>query len=280
MKAYKAHRHNFKCRHFQYEVGGTYSIDGNPQICVSGFHACENPIDVIRYYPNIINDRYSEVELSGKIIIDDNKLCASSIKINRELSLEELIDNSVKYMLSCSSADSATNQNYINVASRANTSTVVSSGYHSNAANSGDNSVVATKGDGSNAANSGNFSSIVTTGWCSNAASSGDRSNIVTTGGSSPAVNCGNESRSATTGNYSHSVTVGNHSSSESKGKNSIACSLGEGSVVKSTLGNLLVLIEYDSDDKPIKAISAIVDNVTIMENIRYRCVNGSFVEV
>lgn len=46
MKAYKGFDENLKCRDFQYEIGKEYE-ETNAKLCETGFHACENPIDVL-----------------------------------------------------------------------------------------------------------------------------------------------------------------------------------------------------------------------------------------
>lgn len=45
MKAYKGFRENLTCRDFQYEEGKEYETEV-AKSCVSGFHACEHPLDV------------------------------------------------------------------------------------------------------------------------------------------------------------------------------------------------------------------------------------------
>lgn len=50
MEAYKGFDKDFKCRDFQYEVGRLYTFDGKTSICHAGFHACVEPIDVLRFY--------------------------------------------------------------------------------------------------------------------------------------------------------------------------------------------------------------------------------------
>ena len=48
--AYKAMDKNMMCRGKQYEVGKTYHED-KADCCHAGMHACENPLDVLHYYP-------------------------------------------------------------------------------------------------------------------------------------------------------------------------------------------------------------------------------------
>lgn len=91
IKAYKAFDKDMKCLDFQYEVGKEYDIE-DIELCKKGFHACEIPSDVCYYY-EFVKSRFAEVELSGKIIKSNNdtKICASHIKIIRELSTYEFI---------------------------------------------------------------------------------------------------------------------------------------------------------------------------------------------
>jgi hypothetical protein len=66
IKSFKGFNKDLKCRDFQYEVGKTYKHEGNISVCNSGFHACENPFDVLNYYSDI-DGKYCEVEQSGNI---------------------------------------------------------------------------------------------------------------------------------------------------------------------------------------------------------------------
>ncbi len=66
IKGYKAYDKGLKCRDFQYEVGKEYTHKGELKICNSGFHFCENPLDVLNYY-DLTNCEFTEVEALGKI---------------------------------------------------------------------------------------------------------------------------------------------------------------------------------------------------------------------
>ncbi len=90
IKGFKAFNKDLICREFQYEVGEEYEHDGNVEICESGFHFCENPLDVFNYYP-IIDSRYCEVFGDGTVkpnSNDDTKIACSKIKIGAEISLK------------------------------------------------------------------------------------------------------------------------------------------------------------------------------------------------
>ena len=49
--AYKGFNKNFKYRDIQFDVGKTYEHKGEVSDPKSGFYACENPLDVLKYYP-------------------------------------------------------------------------------------------------------------------------------------------------------------------------------------------------------------------------------------
>lgn len=88
VKAYKGFNKHMQCtpngKIFQYEIGKEYKED-EANLCHCGFHACENPLDVLSYYNNI-DDKFCEVELDK---IDpnrnkDSKICGKKIKIGIE----------------------------------------------------------------------------------------------------------------------------------------------------------------------------------------------------
>ncbi len=92
MKAYKVFNPDWTCNGFQYEIGKTYKIDGEPIICTRGFHACKNVADCFNYYDFDPNNKIAEVELSGTILGEDaDKQCANQIKIVKELTWEQML---------------------------------------------------------------------------------------------------------------------------------------------------------------------------------------------
>ena len=95
---FKGFDKNLKCRYFQYEVGKEYIHDGNIKVCKSGFHACENPMDVFEYYPPN-KARYCEVTGDGKESCDEDgkKTSFEKIKINAEIGLGGIIKAGIKF---------------------------------------------------------------------------------------------------------------------------------------------------------------------------------------
>ena len=97
--AYKAFDANWQCRGFQYEVGKTYTHDGEAVLCESGFHACEAPLDVLNYYP-ITDSKFAQVELGGvsaRKEDGDTKRAGRSIAIKLALSIADLISAQVEW---------------------------------------------------------------------------------------------------------------------------------------------------------------------------------------
>ena len=103
IKGYKGFDKDLKCRDFQYEVGKEYSTD-KAVACNTGFHYCENPMDVLGFYapcgdtgnPN----RFCEVEGSGDFdTSNDDKLCCTRLKVSAEIGLQDLIKAGVKFIL-------------------------------------------------------------------------------------------------------------------------------------------------------------------------------------
>jgi hypothetical protein len=76
--------------HFQYEVGKTYHMNADEiELCQSGFHFCQFPLDVLKYY-NRSGDKYAVVKSEGKIISDDCKSVTNHITIVRLITRKQL----------------------------------------------------------------------------------------------------------------------------------------------------------------------------------------------
>ena len=97
MKCYKGFDKDLKCRDFQYEIGKEYEEE-RAKICDTGFHACENPLDVFGYYAPS-DSRYCEVELDANDQkSDDSKRVGKKISIKAEIGIAGIIKAGVEYI--------------------------------------------------------------------------------------------------------------------------------------------------------------------------------------
>ena len=98
IKTYKGFDKDLRCRGFQYEIGKEYTTQ-NAKACDTGFHACEQPIEVFGYYaPG--TSRYCVVEQSGKLDrgTDDSKVASSHIKIGAEIGIPGIVKAQIEYV--------------------------------------------------------------------------------------------------------------------------------------------------------------------------------------
>ena len=279
--AYKGFNKDLKCRGFQYEVGKDYDLPEDPVLCKSGFHACDNPLDVLRYYPPCgvdgTHNRYCIVEQSGKMGVGDDKTASSHIHISAEIGLDGLIDAGVKSILDAARKSDRTDSN---------------AGDYSAATNTGDRSVATNTGDHSAATNTGYYSVATNTGDCSVATSAGDYSAATNTGYRSVATNTGYLSVATNTGHYSAATNTGNYSVATNTGYCSVAIVTGKESVAivtgvngraKCALGCWLVLTErgeWDGTACPIIGMKAVkVDGKKILPDTFYTLKNGKIVK-
>ena len=65
MQGYKGFDKAFRCRDFQFRIGETVKHEGELSMCVEGFHFCENPLDVLAYYP-FASSRFAAARVSER----------------------------------------------------------------------------------------------------------------------------------------------------------------------------------------------------------------------
>ena len=256
IKAYKGFNDKLQCTPrnnvFQYEVGKEYATDA-AELCESGFHACEFPLDVFRYYAPS-DSRYCEVELDAtdEQRHDGSKRTGKKIKIGAEIGLDGIIKAGVKLILEkAESCDKGTD----------NQSAATNTGDWSAATNTGDRSAATNTGDRSAATNTGDWSAATNTGYQSAATNTGDWSAATNTGDRSAATNTGYQSAASVTG------------------EESVACSLGIEGKAKGAKGCWIVLAEWkDGHRTDVKCF--LVDGEEIRENTFYMLRDGKAVEV
>ena len=146
--AYKAMNKNMQCRGKQYEVGKTYHED-KADCCHAGMHACENPLDVLHYYPLKDSPRFFEVECGGSVdkSEDDSKLACTELTVKGEVNFAGLVKatvnavfNRVKGKEPFSSGDCST------AGSSGNCSTAAATGVYCSAKADGKDSIAVVNG--------------------------------------------------------------------------------------------------------------------------------------
>ena len=243
MKMYKGFDKDLKCRDFQYEIGKTYE-ELTAELCKKGFHACEYPLDVFKYYAPGNMSRYCEVDLdevSGKESDEDSKRCGKKIAVKAEIGIAGLVKAAVDFVME----------------------------------NIKDENKEANTGDYSASTNTGNYSASTNTGY---------RSASTNTGDYSASTNTGYRSASTNTGDYSASTNTGDRSKADVSGKESVAAALGTDSKAKGALGCWIVLAEWGRDEefnwhrKDVQCFK--VDGETVKPNTWYTLKDGCPVEV
>ena len=95
---------------FQYEVGKTYTHDGEVEACASGFHACEMPLDVFTYYKPT-TAKFAVVAAGGQIARHDgkdSKIASATITIQSEIRIPELVTRAVAWIIDRAKGNTAT----------------------------------------------------------------------------------------------------------------------------------------------------------------------------
>ena len=282
IRGYKGFDKNLKCRGFQYEIGKEYSTD-KAVACETGFHYCENPMDVLNFYTPCDDtgnlNRFCEVEGSGDFDkSESDKICCTHLKVKAEIGLQGLIKAGVKFILDRVKWKNNKQSNTGDYSVSTNT------GYRSVATNTGDYSAATNTGYRSVATNTGNYSAATNTGYYSVSTNTGYRSLATNTGNYSAATNTGDYSVSTNTGNYSVAINTGNRSVASVEGKESIVIVTGKDSKAKGSLGCWIILTErgeWDGDTYPILDVKSFkVDGEIIKADTWYTLIDGKAVEV
>ena len=242
--AYKGFDKDLKCLDFQYEIGKEYIHKGDVEPCASGFHACEYPLDVFRYY-NPAGSRFAEVEAAGEIVPHEDKICCEKIKIKTELTLGALIQAAVKFTFA---RVKWTKKNHVENKKEAASAT----GNCGAASATGSFGAASATGSFGAASATGSFGAASATGDCGAASATGD------CGAASATGDCG--AASAT-------------------GKESIACGLGFRCKAKGAKGCWLVIAERDDYGRILLLRTVKVDGKDIKADTWYTLQDGQFVE-
>ena len=281
--AYKAFNTDFTCNGKQYEENTTYEESGN-KICEAGvMHYCENPFDVLDYYP-LVNENgeileFAEVEPLGDVFKQENKSATNKLHIKAKLGLKgfikacidftiektkiEEIENGIENDNGNNSAKIGSSGDYAQIGSSGDYAQIGSSGYYAKIGSSGDYAKIGSSGDYAQIGSSGYYAKIGSSGDYAQIGSSGDSAQIGSSG-------------------YYAKIT--------SKGKHSVVMAAGYQSQAKAKKGSWITLAEWArADDKDKKGFhvwipkcvkTEYVDGERIKEDTFYELVDGEFKEV
>ena len=265
IKGYKGFNKGLICRDKQYAENAVFNED-KAILCERGMHFCENPLNVLKYYPFYNPEtksfsEYAEVEAPEDVTESKgNKSVTKQLKIGSKISFDELIKAGVEFNLSKAKFDK---EKSVATGNRSGASAV---GRYSGASATDD------------------FSGAIATGDFSGAMATGDYSGASAVGGCSGASTTGDFSGAMATGRCSSAMVVGGYSQAMCK-NNSVAVAIGRDSMAKGDIGCYIVLTEVEWNDvtdryEIIDCKCFKVDGEIIKADTFYKLVDGKPVEV
>ena len=248
MKGYKGFSTGLICKGKQYAENTVFEED-KAEICNSGMHFCENPLDVLDYYGFVDNNGefnvFAEVEALDEAKTDDNKkYCTTKLKVGAKLSFAGFVKACIDFVLEKTVCDMP--------AAKINTK---------------EESVISSKTKNAQIGSSGDYAQIGSSGYYAQIGSSGDYAQI------------GSSGDSAQIGSSGDSAQI------NSTGEDSVICCAGHNSTVKAKKGSWITLAEWEYSEEKRRWIpkcvkTAQVDDETIKADTWYKLVNGEFKEV
>jgi hypothetical protein len=307
--AYKAFNPDFTCKGKQYEENTTYEENGN-EICEAGvMHYCENPFDVLDYYP-LVNENgeiseFAEVEPLGKVFKRENKSATNKLHIKAKLGLKGFIKACIDFTLEKTKIeeieDSIENDNgnnfaqigssgdYAQIGSNGYSAQIGSNGYSAQIGSSGNSAQIGSSGDYAQIGSSGNYAQIGSSGNSAQIGSSGNSAQIGSSGDYAQIGSSGNFAQIGSSGDYAQIGSSGDYAKITSKGKHSVVMAAGYQSRAKAKKGSWITLAEWvrtdDEDEKgfciwiPKCVKTEYVDGERIKEDTFYKLVDGEFKE-
>ena len=154
MKGYKAFKKGLICKGKQYSENTIFE-ESEAIICQKGLHFCENPLDVLDYYPLIDENgdfsEFAEVEALDEALTGDNKkYCTKKLKIGAKLSFSGYIKACVKFLIEHTTVEDSAK--------------IGSSGYSAKIGSSGDYAQIGSSGYSAQIGSSGDYAKIGSTG--------------------------------------------------------------------------------------------------------------------
>ena len=269
---YKGFNKDMTCRGFQYEEGKEYE-EPKAEICESGFHSCEYPLDCLRYY-SPSESVCHEVEVGGKVSRpeepEDTKVASTKIKIGAEINIAGIVKAAIEYTTERIKKEKSSDKN---------------------------KGASSATGDYGASSATGDYGASSATGSCGASSATGDYGASSATGDYGASSATGYKGASSATGSCGASSATGYKGASSAGNPTAVAVAWGFNSKAKGVLGSYLVFADWaykgsQSDGEFKRNIAKIdawefkgakmvqVDGKTIKENTWYTIVDGKIVEV
>ena len=291
MKGYKGFNPGLICRGKQYKENTVFEED-RAKICKSGMHFCENPFDVLNYYPLVNEDGsfsdFAEVEALEKAETDDNeKFCTKKLRIGAKLSFGEFVricvDFVIKKTRTGDSAQIGSSGNSAQIGSSGDSARIGSSGYSAQIGSSGYSTQIGSSGDYAQIGSAGDYAKIGNAGDYAKIGSAGYYAKIGSAGHYAQIGSSGNSVQIGSAGDFARIGNAGDFARINCTGANSVICCAGNDSAVKAKAGCWITLSEweqYDDEWIPVCVKTEYVDGEKIKADTWYKLKNGQFVEV
>ncbi len=250
MKTYKGFNADWTCRGYQFAVGNEYTQDGPVQACERGFHACEYPLDVFRYYPPGLSV-YAETESDGTIdkCGDNSKIASSVLRVKAQLSISDLVQVAIDYTFARAKPE--------------------------------DNNKSSATDYRGTASATGNGGAASATGYRGAASATGYRGAASATGNGGAASATGEQGAASATGYRGAASATGEQGAASATGEQGAASATGIRGKVKGGSGCALLLVERDDNGNIIAAKGAVVGKTPgIKADTWYCLISGKFVAV
>ena len=314
--AYKGFDEDLSCRGFQYEIGKEYCLEGELELCANGFHACQNPLDVFDYYSMSSYTRYAMVELWGDVdfATDNKKLCATNIRIVKEMSIDELVEIGIMSSLPKKDLEGGNERSYsmmissdacadiiypkyegASIASCGNYASINSKNKWQCIASSGRNAKIDAFCDYSNISSSGRYARITSVGSIQNISTSGydsrvvshgynvrvasaDKAEIYSDGGYSGLYASGTESKIASIGDNTNICIDSIYGYINSSGDNTRIMSAENLSTIEST-GEKAVIMSAGHNTRARAKIGSWIVLTEYDNNREVKCIKAEYVD-
>ena len=218
IKSYKGFNKDMTCRGFQYEEGKEYEEE-TADVCHSGFHACEHPLDCLGYYsPN--ESVYHEVEQSGEFDRgeDDSKVASTKIKVGVRLDVAGLVKAAIDFTMSRVKKEARSDEDCGASSATGYCGASSATGYCGASSATGDYGASSATGDYGASSATGYCGASSATGYCGASSATGNCGASSATGYKGASSATGYKGASSATGDYGASSATGNCGASSATG--------------------------------------------------------------